>query len=60
MKNLFISGLDKKDVSHFTSDIGLFLRKKMDKPFKKLCNCFTNAKIIRMEARNGGFAAVIR
>ena len=49
MKNLFISGLDKKDVSHFTSDIGLFLRKKMDKPFKKLCNCFTNAKIIRME-----------
>lgn len=36
MKNLFISNLDKKDVNHFTSDLGLLLRKKADKPFKKL------------------------
>lgn len=49
MKNLFISNLDKKDANHFTSDFGLFLRKKADKPFKKLCNVFTNANIIRIE-----------
>ena len=49
MKNLFISNLDKKDVNHFTSDFGLFLRKKADKPFKKLCNIFTNANIIRIK-----------
>lgn len=49
MKNLFISNLDKKDVEHFTTNIGLFLRKKADKPFKKLCNIFTNATIIRAD-----------
>lgn len=48
MKNLFISSLDKKDISHFTFDLGLFLRKKADKPFKKLVRLFTNTKIIRM------------
>lgn len=50
MKNLFISNLDKKDVNHFTSDIGLFLRKKMDKLFKKLCNIFTHARVIRIKS----------
>lgn len=49
MKNLFISNLDKKDVNHFTSKTGLFLRKKVDKPFKKLVHFFTNANIIRIE-----------
>lgn len=49
MKNPFISNLDKKDVNHFTSDAGLFLRKKMDKVFKKFCNIFTNASIIRIK-----------
>lgn len=46
MKNLFISDLNKKDVDHFTSDIGLKLRKEFDVPFKKMCNIFTNANII--------------
>lgn len=46
--NLFISDMDKKDVEHFTSNIGLKLRKVLDKPFKKLCNISTNANIIRM------------
>jgi len=48
VKNLFISEMDKKDVEHFTSDIGLKIRKSIDKPFKKLCNVFTSANIIRM------------
>ena len=50
MKNLFISNLDKKDANHFTSNAGLFLRKKADKPFKKLCNIFTHASIIRIKS----------
>lgn len=49
MKNLFIAELNKKDVDHFTTDTGLKLRKEIDKPFKKLCNVFTNANIIRIE-----------
>lgn len=48
MKNLFICKLDKKDVNLFTSDLGLSLRKKADKPFKKLVRFFTNVNIIRM------------
>lgn len=48
MRNLFITNLHKKDVNHFTTDTGLFLRKKLDKPFKKACNLFTNANIIRI------------
>lgn len=40
--NLFISDLNKKDVNHFTSNMGLFLRRKCDAPYKlvahKLCN----------------------
>ena len=49
MRNLFITNLHKKDVNHFTTDIGLFLRRKLDKPFKKACNIFTNATIIRVK-----------
>lgn len=48
MKNLFISNMDKKNVNHFTSALGLFLREKADKPFKKLVRFFTNANIIRV------------
>lgn len=46
MKNLFISDLHKKDVNHFTTKTGSYLRKVLDKPFKKLCNIFTNAHIV--------------
>lgn len=49
MKNLFISNLDQKDVNHFTTDVGLLVRRKADKLFKKLCNVFTNANIIRVK-----------
>lgn len=47
MKNILISNLHKKNIKNFTTNIGLFLRKKTDKPFKKLCNVFTNAHIMR-------------
>lgn len=30
--------------------MGLFLRRKIDVPFKKLCNIFTNANIIRIKS----------
>ena len=49
MKNLFISNLHLKDVNHFTTNAGLFIRRKTDKPFKKLCNIFTNATIISVK-----------
>lgn len=49
MENLFISELYKKDINHFTTDFGLKVRKKIDKPFKKLCNIFTNANIIKID-----------
>lgn len=49
MKNIFISNLYKKDVNRFTSDVGLCLRRKLNTPFKKLCNVFTNANIIRVK-----------
>lgn len=45
--NIFIDRLNEKDEQHFTSGIGLFLRRKLDIPFKKLCNIFTRATIIR-------------
>jgi len=48
VRNFFIENMDKKDVDHFTTDIGLKLRKKFDKLFKKLCNVFTNVNIIRI------------
>lgn len=53
MKNLFISDLDKKDIDHFTTNFGLKLRKIADKPFKKLCNIFTNANIIKIDTPIG-------
>lgn len=46
-KNLFINQLNIKDVDHFTTDTGLFLRRKTNGAFRKLCNIFTNATIIR-------------
>lgn len=48
MRNLFISDLNLKDTNHFTTDMGLRLRKRADGPFKKLCNIFTNANIIEV------------
>ena len=47
MKNLFIYNMNEKDVNHFTTNAGLVIRRKIDKPFKKLCEVFTNANIIR-------------
>ena len=44
-KNLFINKLNTKDVDHFTTDTGLFLRRKTNGIFRKLCNVFTNATI---------------
>ena len=52
MKNLLISNLNEKDVDHFTSDIGLMLRKKFDGPFKKACNIFTGANSIDIRNRD--------
>ncbi len=52
MKNLLISNLNEKDVDHFTSDIGLMLRKKFDGPFKKACNIFTGVNIIDIRNRD--------
>ena len=46
MYNYGIGELNKKDVDHFTTDIGLKIRRVIDKPFKKACNVFTNANII--------------
>lgn len=48
MKNLFISDLNKKDIDHFTSDIGLFLRRKADRAFKKLMHIFMHIHIIQI------------
>jgi len=53
MKNILISDLHEKDVEHCTTDFGLSLRKKIDKPFKKLCNVFTNAHIIKLPSEKG-------
>lgn len=49
MENVFISNLNKKDADGFTTDFGLALRKNGDKAFKKACNKFTNANIIKIE-----------
>ena len=48
-KNIFINQLNIKDVDHFTTDTGLFLRRKTNGAFRKLCNIFTNATIIRAD-----------
>lgn len=53
MKNLFISDLHNKDANHFTSDLGLTIRRKIDKPFKKMCNVFTDANIIKLNQGEG-------
>lgn len=49
MKNIMISNLHKKDVKHSATKFGLFLRRKIDKPFKKLCNIVTKAHIINKD-----------
>lgn len=49
MKNVLIDEMNKKDAEHFTSDMGLKIRRSLDKPFKKACNVFTNANIYRLE-----------
>ncbi len=46
MENLFINNLNKKDINHFTTNIGLFIRRKTSKPFRKACNKFTNANLL--------------
>ena len=51
-KNLFINQLNTKDVDHFTTDTGLFLRRKTNGAFRRLCNIFTNATIIREDTQN--------
>lgn len=48
MKNIIIDKMHKKDVKHFTSNVGLAVRRRIDKPFKKACNKFTNADILRI------------
>ena len=53
MKNLFISNLHEKDVEHCTTDLGLKIRRDTDKTFKKLCNIFTNANIIKQNNGQG-------
>ena len=53
MKNFLISNLNEKDVQHCTTEFGLWLRRTTDKPFKKLCNIFTNANIIKEDKGKG-------
>lgn len=53
-RNLFINKLNTKDVDHFTTDTGLFLRRKTNGAFRKLCNIFTNATIIRADTPDYG------
>lgn len=53
MKNILISNLNEKNVEHCTTDFGLWLRRTTDKPFKKLCNIFTNANIIKENQGEG-------
>lgn len=42
----FISKLNEKDIDHFTSDIGLYLRRKLDKPYKLIAHKVTGVNII--------------
>ena len=48
--NLFISKLNEKDVNHFTSDIGLFLRRKCDVPYKLVAHKICNVHILKLQA----------
>lgn len=52
MENIFIRNLHKKSVKKSTSKLGLFIRRKIDKPFKKLSNLFSNVNIIRLPVDN--------
>lgn len=45
--NPFISNLNKKDVNHFTSDIGLFLRRKCDVPYKLVAHELCGIHVIK-------------
>ena len=49
MRNILVDKLPEKDVDHFTSDAGLLIRRKIDKPFKRICNVFTGAHIMRQD-----------
>lgn len=53
MKNIIIDKMHKKDAKHFTSRVGLGVRRRIDKPFKKACNKFTNADILRINDADG-------
>ena len=44
--NLFISNLNEKDVDHFTTNTGLYLRKKLDTPYKRIAHKVTGVNII--------------
>ena len=46
MKNLFLCHMHEKDAEHITTDTGLYLRRVLDKPFKKACTLFTGANMI--------------
>ena len=48
--NLFISKLNEKDVNHFTSDIGLFLRRKCDVPYKLVAHEICGVHVLKPEA----------
>lgn len=51
-ENLFISDLNKKDTKHFTSEFGLFIRRKNDKLVKYIDNILSNNNIIRTDNPN--------
>ena len=48
--NLFISKLNEKDVNHFTSDIGLFLRRKCNVPYKLVAHEICGVHVLKPEA----------
>ena len=52
--NLFISGLNEKDVDHFTSDIGLFLRRKCDTPYKLIAHEVCGVHVLKHHCRTIG------
>ena len=57
-KNLFINQLNTKDVNHFTTDTGLFLRRKTNGAFRKLYINFI--KKVKEEFVFGSFKDMIR
>ena len=50
--NLFISKLNEKDVNHFTTDIGLFLRRKCDVPYKLAAHEICGVHVIKPSTEN--------